>query len=56
LIVKTGLLPDVLKPAFHCVRAHWIRGFMALQLVRRGRREIPLAVSDIVIFMGQCGR
>jgi hypothetical protein len=22
---------------FHCVRAHWIRGFMAFQLARRTR-------------------
>ena len=23
---------DALKPGFHCVRTHWIRGFMAFQL------------------------
>jgi hypothetical protein len=22
-------LPDAMDPAFHCVRTHWIRGFMA---------------------------
>jgi hypothetical protein len=27
-------LPDALKPGFHCVRTHWIRGFMAFQLAR----------------------
>jgi hypothetical protein len=26
-----------LKPAFHCVRTPWIRGFMAFQLARRAR-------------------
>ena len=25
-------LLDALDPGFHCVRAHWIRGFMAFQL------------------------
>jgi hypothetical protein len=24
-----GLLPDAMKPGIHCVRTHWIRGFMA---------------------------
>jgi hypothetical protein len=27
-------LPDALDPGFHCVRAHWIRGFIAFQLAR----------------------
>jgi len=34
---ETGLaarLPDVMKPGFHCVRTHWIRGFMAFQMAR----------------------
>jgi hypothetical protein len=26
-----------MKPGFHCARTHWIRGFMAFQLVRRTR-------------------
>jgi hypothetical protein len=26
-----------MKPGFHCVRAHWIRGFMAFQLAGRTR-------------------
>jgi hypothetical protein len=30
-----GPLPDPMKPGFHCVRTHWIRGFMAFQLARR---------------------
>ena len=35
--MKIGPLPDALEPGFQCVRAHWIRGFMAFQLVRRTR-------------------
>jgi len=46
LIMKIGLLPDAcrapagrepdaMKPGIHCVRTHWIRGFMAFQLARR---------------------
>jgi hypothetical protein len=27
--------PDALDSGFHCVRTHWIRGFMAFRLVRR---------------------
>jgi hypothetical protein len=40
--MKIGPLPDAvesglllryaLDPGFHCVRAHWIRGFMAFRL------------------------
>jgi hypothetical protein len=37
LIMKIGPLLDALEPGFHCVRAHWIRGFMAFQLARRTR-------------------
>ena len=29
-----GPLPDAMKPGFHCVRTHWIRGFMAFQLAQ----------------------
>jgi hypothetical protein len=29
--------PDAVDPGFHCVRAQWIRGFMAFQLARRTR-------------------
>ena len=28
-------LPDAMKPRFHCVRAHWIRGFMTFQLAKQ---------------------
>jgi len=35
--MKIGPLPEALDPGFHCVRAHWIRGFMAFRLVRRTR-------------------
>jgi hypothetical protein len=44
LIMTIGPLPDAcwtpagaLKPGIHCVRTHWIRGFMAFQLARRTR-------------------
>ena len=33
-----------MKPGFHCVRTHWIRGFMAFQLVQRAR-TVMLMVS-----------
>ena len=36
--------PDALEPAFHCVRAHWIRGFMPFQLARH-TRTVMLMVS-----------
>lgn len=50
--------PDALEPEFHGVRAHWIPGFMAFHSTPETPRAqvIRLAVSDIVIFMGQCGR
>src|SRR6266704_2102997 len=32
-----GLQPDAMKPGFHCVPTHWIRGFMAFQLARLTR-------------------
>jgi hypothetical protein len=35
LIMTIGLLPDAVKPGFHCVRTHWIRGFIAFHRVRR---------------------
>jgi len=37
-------LPDALKPGIHCVRTHWIRGFIAFQLARR-TRIVRLMVS-----------
>jgi hypothetical protein len=30
-------LPDALDPGFHCVRTHWIRGFIAFPLARRAQ-------------------
>ena len=39
-----GRLPDALKPGIHCVRTHWIRGFMTFWLVRR-IRIVMLMVS-----------
>jgi hypothetical protein len=35
--VLAGALPGALDPGFHCVRTHWIRGFIAFPLVRRTR-------------------
>jgi hypothetical protein len=35
--VTIGPLPDAMEPGFHCVRTHWIRGFMAFQLAQRTR-------------------
>jgi hypothetical protein len=32
-----------MEPGIHCVRTHWIRGFMAFQLARR-RRIVRLMV------------
>jgi hypothetical protein len=32
-----GRLPDVVKPGFHRVGTHWIRGFIAFQLAKRTR-------------------
>jgi hypothetical protein len=32
-----GRLPDALKPGIHCVRTHWIRGFMTFRRVRHAR-------------------
>jgi hypothetical protein len=40
-----GRLPDALEPGIHCVRTHWIRGFMAFQLVRR-TRTVLLTVPE----------
>jgi hypothetical protein len=31
-----------MDPGFHCVRTHWIRGFIALQLARRTRTMVLL--------------
>ena len=37
LIMTIGPLPDAMKPGFHCVRTHWIRGFITFQRARRSR-------------------
>jgi hypothetical protein len=37
---RSRLRQNALDPGFHCVRTHWIRGFMALQLVRRTRTAV----------------
>jgi hypothetical protein len=37
LIMTIGVLPDAMEPGIHCVRTHWIRGFIAFQLTRRTR-------------------
>jgi hypothetical protein len=37
LIMKIGLVPDAMEPGIHCVRTHWIRGFMAFHWARRIR-------------------
>jgi hypothetical protein len=31
---EPGAAPDAMKPGIHCVRARWIRGFMAFRRVR----------------------
>ena len=36
-------LPDALDPGFHCVRTHWIRGFMGFR--RRRTWGVMLMVS-----------
>jgi hypothetical protein len=62
--------PDALKPGIHCVRTlnqarSLSGGFITFQPGIRSHGSTPetlhaqvirLAVSDIVIFMGQCGR
>jgi hypothetical protein len=30
-------MPDAMEPGIHCVRTHWIWGFMAFHTVRRIR-------------------
>ena len=39
-----------MKPGIHCVRTHWIRGFMAFQLAERAR-----AVMLMVPVCPECG-
>jgi len=33
-------LPNEVEPGFHCVRTHWIRGFIAFMLARRTRTVV----------------
>src|SRR5512133_3860819 len=33
-------VPDALKPDIQCVRAHWIRGFIAFLMARRARSVV----------------
>ena len=40
LIMKIGPLPDAMEPDIHCVRTHWIRGFIAFRLARRARTVV----------------
>ena len=42
LIMTISPLPDAMKPGIHCVRTHWIRGFMAFQLARCTRTVMPM--------------
>jgi hypothetical protein len=35
--MKIGLLLDAMESAIHCVRTHWIRGFMTFHRVRHAR-------------------
>jgi hypothetical protein len=37
LIMTISPLPDAMKPDFHCVRTHWIPGFMTFHRVRHAR-------------------
>jgi hypothetical protein len=41
-----GRLPGALDPGFHCVTTHWIKGFMAFQLVRRTRTVLLMVSRD----------
>jgi len=46
LIMTISPLPDAMKPGIHCVRTHWIRGFMAFWLVQR-IRNVMLMVPGV---------
>jgi len=56
-LISIGPLPDAMKPGIHCARTHWIRGFMAFQLVRRIRtvRLMVLACPESG-FLGRAAR
>jgi hypothetical protein len=42
--MKIGLLSDALEPGIHCVRAHWIRGFIGV-LTGPEQANVRLMVS-----------
>jgi hypothetical protein len=42
LIMKLGPLPDAVKSGIHCVRTHWIRGFMAFRLAQLSPTVMPM--------------
>jgi hypothetical protein len=56
LIMTIDLLPDALKPGFHCVRTRWIPGFMAFQLVRRIRTVMLTVVRPESSFWERSAR
>jgi hypothetical protein len=35
----------VMKPDIHCVRTHWIRGFMPFRLTRRARSVVLMVLA-----------
>jgi hypothetical protein len=47
-------MPDAVKPGFHCVRTHWIRGFMAFRLVRRIRTVMLMVLVGPESDFGAC--
>jgi hypothetical protein len=50
-------LPDAMKPGIHCVRTHWIRGFMAFQLAwRTGNVMLVVPVCPESCFLGRATR
>ena len=40
-----GPLRDAMEPGIHCVRTHWIRGFMAFQLARHARTVMLMVLA-----------
>ena len=51
---SVGLLSDAMKPGIHCVRTHWIRGFMAFSRVRRMRIVVPMVSACPESVSGTC--
>jgi hypothetical protein len=48
-------LSDVMKPGFHCVRTHWIWGFIAFQPARRTQAVMLMVpVRPESGFLGTC--